>query len=142
MKRVRLRRRFRRRPTGYGGQVGATRRNGSNVQRETFNAQPRKGFGAGRSTRAEKRNYCGETDMGGAVGRSFVETGIAETGSGDVGIVEDGGLLMGFADSDDTGVGGSLVTVGVETPVGDSGLLVEGGAVICGVDWVAGSWVP
>ena len=79
--------------------------------------------------------------MGGAVGKSFVETGIVVSGRGDVAVVEDGGLLMGFADSDDTGVGGSLVTVGVETPVGDSGLLVEVGAVICGVDWVTGSWV-
>src|ERR1019366_6548798 len=73
--------------------------------------------------------------------RLFVETGIVASGSGDVAVVEDGGLLMGFADSDDTGVGGSLVTVGVETPVGASGLLVEVGTVICGVDWVTGSWV-
>ena len=94
--------------------------------------------------------------MGGAVGKSFVETGIVESGSDDVGIVEDGGVLMGIADSDDTGVVGSLVTVGVETPVGDSGLLVEvadesvvgtgrllvdAGGVICGVAWVTGSWV-
>jgi hypothetical protein len=94
--------------------------------------------------------------MGGAVDKSFVVTGIVVSGSDDVGIVEDGGVLMGFADSDDAGVGGSLVTVGVEIPVGDSGLLVEvadesvvgtgrllvdAGGVICGVDWVTGSWV-
>ena len=93
--------------------------------------------------------------MGGAVGKSFVETGIVVSGRGDVAVVEDGGLLMGFADSDDTGVGGLSVTVMDEIPVGVSGLLVEvadesavgvsrllagAGAVICGVDWATGSW--
>jgi hypothetical protein len=49
--------------------------------------------------------------MGGAVGNSFVEVGIVVSGSGD-------------------GAG-----------VGAGGLLVGVGAVICGVDWAAGSWV-
>jgi len=58
--------------------------------------------------------------------------------------MEDGGLLTGLADSDDTGVGGGLVTVCVEIPVGDSGLLVEvddeSVVGIGGVDWVNDSW--
>ena len=89
--------------------------------------------------------------MGGAVCKSFVETGIVESGSGDVAVVEDDGLLMGFADSDDTGVGGGLVTVGVEIPVGDSGLLLLAvdesvvGATrllvgVGAVDWATDSW--
>jgi hypothetical protein len=82
--------------------------------------------------------------MGGAVGKSFVVTGIVVSGSGDVAVVEDGGLLMGFADSDDTGVGGLSVTVADEAPVGASGLLVgvsdESVERVGGVDWVTGSW--
>ena len=97
--------------------------------------------------------------MGGAVGKSFVETGIVVSGRGDVAVVEDGGLLMGFADSDDAGVGGLSVTVVDEIPVGDSGLLVEvadesvvrAGRLLVevadesvvgvgGIDWATGSW--
>src|ERR1035437_5391274 len=84
--------------------------------------------------------------MGGAVGKSVVVTGIVVSGSGDVAVVEDGGLLMGFADSDDTGVGGLSVTVADEAPVGASGLLVgvsdESVEGVGGVDWVTGSWDP
>jgi len=82
--------------------------------------------------------------MGGAVGKSFVETGIVVSGRGDVAVVEDGGLLMGFGDSDDAGVGGLSVTVVDEIPVGDSGLLVEVAdesvVGVGGIDWATGSW--
>jgi hypothetical protein len=58
--------------------------------------------------------------------------------------MDDGGLLMGFADSDDAGVGGLSVTVADETPVGDSGLLVEVAdesvVGVGGIDWATGSW--
>jgi hypothetical protein len=91
--------------------------------------------------------YCGVTDMGGAVGMLFVETGIVVSGSVDPVVMGAVGSLVGVGDADDAGVGGSLVTVGDETPVGVRGLLVEVDAESVGllvgvgaVDWATGSW--
>lgn len=63
--------------------------------------------------------YCCVTGRGAAVGKAFVEVGIAVTGSGDAAVVESGRLLVGD---------GAVAESG--------GLLVGAGAV----GWVVVSW--
>jgi hypothetical protein len=67
--------------------------------------------------------YCCVTGRGAAVGKIFVEAGIAVTGSGDAAVTESGELLVG------------------DGAVAESGVLLVGvGAAVCGVGWVVVSW--
>ena len=75
----------------------------------------------------------GETGIGVAVGNSFVEVGIADSGSGAEAVVGGDGLVVGVGVVDS----GS----GVEAVVGSGALVMGVGAVVSGVAWATGSWV-
>jgi hypothetical protein len=102
-------------------------------------------FGMNRERIGGKRIYYCVTARGAAGGISFVETGSAETGSGDEVVMGAVGSLVGFGDPVVMEDGILLVTVGDELDaeaggslmiVGDEFVREAGGLV----DWVNGSW--